>query len=283
MATASLTSSQLNQFNIVTITSIQQLKRWKKGAHLDNIYKEVIKTSDFVSVQIQYLSSRLLNLVQEGKVNSKLYRNTLTYIVNPEILRATKKSLTSTPKTLDWEAPVNINSEQLASPPSTPTVSTPNAVNKNAQESSFIGSAHLLPLSSPIAVTPEKTDFHADYLALKNFFKNEICVLRNEIISNKQYFDQVLADANVSSQTSKLIAKIELLEKENMELRRTVINKEIIIQKLFSNKNITKKIPKNDKMDFRLTKVKNTLSAKVLQNVQIYQKKTSIKKRLYAD
>ena len=106
-----------------------------------------------------------------------------------------------------------------------------------------------------------------------------MCVLRNEIISNKQYFDQVLADANVSSQTSKLIAKIELLEKENMELRRTVINKEIIIQKLFSNKNITKEIPKNDKTDFRLTKMKNTLSAKVLQNVQIYQKKTSIKEK----
>ena len=32
-----------------------------------------------------------------------------------------------------------------------------------------------------------------------------------------------------------------------MELRRTVINKEIIIQKLSSNKNKTKEIPKNDK------------------------------------
>ena len=35
-----------------------------------------------------------------------------------------------------------------------------------------------------------------------------------------------------------------------MELKRIVINKEIIIQKLSSNKNITKKIPKNDKTDF---------------------------------
>ena len=60
--------------------------------------------------------------------NSKLYTNTVTYIVNPEVLRATKKSLTSTPKTLDCETPVN--SEQLASPPSTPTVSTPNSVKK---------------------------------------------------------------------------------------------------------------------------------------------------------
>ena len=113
MATAYLSSSQLNYFDSVIMASIQQLKRWKKGAHLDNIYKEVIKTSDFVSVQIRYLSSRLLTLVQEGKINSKLYRNTVTYIVNPEVLRATKKSLTSTPKTLDCETPVN--SEQLAS------------------------------------------------------------------------------------------------------------------------------------------------------------------------
>ena len=167
-------------------------------------------------------------MVQERKTNSKLYRNTVTYIVNPEILRATKKSLTGTPKT-DCETP--IDSEQLASPPSTPTVSTPNAVNKNAQESSFTDSAHPSPLSDPIAVTPKNSHFHADYLALKDFFINKICVVRNEVISNKQYVDQVLADANISSQTSKLIAKSELLEKENMELRRIVINKEIIIQK----------------------------------------------------
>ena len=56
------------------------------------------------------------------------------------------------------------------------------------------------------------------------------------MISNKQYVDQVLADANIISQTSKLNAKIELLEKKNMELRRIVINKEINLQKLSSNK-----------------------------------------------
>ena len=112
----------------------------------------MIKTSDFVSVQIQYLSSRIVTLVQEGKVNSKLYRNSATYIVYPEILRATKKSLTSTTKTLDCEAPLNINSEQLASPPSIPTVSTLNPVSKNAEESSFTDSAQLSPLSVLIAV-----------------------------------------------------------------------------------------------------------------------------------
>ena len=191
--------------------------------------------------------SNILTLLQEGKINSKLCRNTVKYIVNPKIFRTTKKSLTSTLKTLDCETPVN--SEQLASPPSTPTVSTPNAVNKKAQESSFTDSAHPSPLSDPIAVTPKNSEFHADYLALKDFFINEICVLRNEVISNKQHVDQVLADANISSQTSKLIAKIELLEKENMELWRIVINKEIIIQILSSNKNMTKEILKNDKTE----------------------------------
>ena len=128
MATAYRSSSQLNYFDSVIMTSIQQLKRWKKGAYLDNIYKEIIKTSDFVLVQIRYLSNRLLILVQDGKINSKLYKNTVTYIVNPEVLRNTKKSLTSTPKTLECETPVD--SEQIASPPSISTVSTPNAVNK---------------------------------------------------------------------------------------------------------------------------------------------------------
>ena len=220
----------------------------ERGTHLDSIYKEVIKTSDFVSVPIQYLSNRLLTLVQEGKVNTNVYRNTVTYIINPEILCATKKSLTNTPKTLDCETPVNINSNQLASPPNTPTDSTPNVVNGNAQEPSFTDSASSSPLSAPV-VTAKNTNFHADYPALKDFFINEICVLRNEVISNKQYVDQVLADANISSQTSKVNAKIELLEKENMKLRSIVINKEIIIQKLSANKNKAKEIPKNEKTD----------------------------------
>ena len=105
----------------------------KKVADLDSICKEVMKTSDFVLVQIQYLSNRLLTLVQEGKVNSELYRKTVTSIVNPETLRVTKELLTSTPITLDWERSVNINSEQSASS----KVSTPDVANNNAQESFF--------------------------------------------------------------------------------------------------------------------------------------------------
>ena len=102
-------------------------------------------------------------MIEEGKVNNKLYRNTIIYIVNPEILRATKKSVTSTPDTLDCETLVNINSEELAYPPSTPAVSTPNAVNKNQQESFFTDLTNSSPLLAPITVTPKNTDFHADY------------------------------------------------------------------------------------------------------------------------
>ena len=98
MATAYLISLQLNYFDSMIITGIKQLKRWKKRSNLDNIYKEVIKSLNFVSVEIQYLSSRLLALVQEGKANSKLHKNTVLYIAD-QFLHATNKSLTGTPKT----------------------------------------------------------------------------------------------------------------------------------------------------------------------------------------
>ena len=52
-----------------------------------------------------------------------------------------------------------------------------------------------------------------------------------------------------------------------MELRRIVINKEIITQKLSSNKNLT------TKRIVRLTNMRNIFSAKKLQNVRIHQKK----------
>ena len=169
---------------------------------------------------------------------------------------------------------MNINSEQLACPSSKTTISTPNASNENAQESTFIDSVHPSPLSAP-----KNTDFHADYLALKDVFINEICVVRNEVISNKQYVDQVLVDANINSQTSKLITNIEVLEKENMVLRRIVINKEIIIQKPSSVKNITKEISKNDNTDCPINKGEEYFSAKLLQNVKVQQKKTAIKKK----
>ena len=49
-----------------------------------NIYKEVMKTLDFVLVRTQQLFNRLLSLVQGGNVNSKLYSNAVIYIVNPK-------------------------------------------------------------------------------------------------------------------------------------------------------------------------------------------------------
>ena len=120
-----------------------------------------MKTSDFVLVQIQYLSNCLLTLVQEGKVNRELYRKTVTSIVNPETLRVTKELLTSTPITLDCERSVNINSEQ----PASSKVSTPDVANNNAQESFFTDSSCSSPLSAPVSVIPENTDFRVDYLA----------------------------------------------------------------------------------------------------------------------
>ena len=112
----------------------------------------------------------------------------------------------------------------------TPTTIIPNTVNKNTQESLFTDSARSSSFSAPVAITPKNTDFHADELTLKDFFIYKIFYLCNEVISNQEYVEQVLADTNINSKTSKLNPKVELLEKENMLLRRIVINKEIIIQ-----------------------------------------------------
>ena len=169
---------------------------------------------------------------------------------------------------------MNINSEQLACPSSKTTISTPNASNENAQESTFIDSVHPSPLSAP-----KNTDFHADYLALKDVFINEICVVRNEVISNKQYVDQVLVDANINSQTSKLITNIEVLEKENMVLRRIVINKEIIIQKPSSVKNITKEISKNDNTDCPINKGEEYSFCEIVTECQSPTKENSHQKK----
>ena len=80
-------------------------------------------------------------------------------------------------------------------------------------------------------------------------------------------------------QISKLIAKIELLEPENMELRRIVINKEIIIQKLSFNKNITKEIPKTDKTDCPTNKGEEYSFCESVKECPNSPKEKSIKKK----
>ena len=136
-------------------------KRNKFRQHLQRSNKNLGLCISANTILIQPSS----NFGTRRKVNSKLYRNTVTYIVNPEILSATLKSLTNTPKSLDCETPVNINSELLAFPPSTPRVSTPNAVNKNAQESSFTYSACSSPLSA--LVVTAKNRFSCRLLSIK--------------------------------------------------------------------------------------------------------------------
>ena len=91
MATAYLTSLQINYFDSVIIAGIQQLKSWEKRARIDHAYKEAVKTSNIILVQIQYLFSRLITLVREGEVISKLYRNTVTKIINSKTLRANEE------------------------------------------------------------------------------------------------------------------------------------------------------------------------------------------------
>ena len=80
----------LRQRNNSRYTAAKELGR---RAHIDHTYKEAVKTSDIILVQIQYLSSRLITLVREGEVISKLYRNTVTKIINSKTLRANEETI----------------------------------------------------------------------------------------------------------------------------------------------------------------------------------------------
>ena len=74
--------------------------------------------------------------------------------------------------------------------------------------------------------------------------------------------------------SSKLNCKIKLLEKQITQLTKIVANKEIIIQKVSSNKkNATKEIPNNYKTDCTTDKGKKTLIAKNYRMSEFTQRK----------
>ena len=83
-----ITNQLLRQRNNSRYTAAKELG---KGARIDHAYKEAVKTSNIILVQIQYLFSRLITLVREGEVISKLYRNTVTKIINSKTLRANEE------------------------------------------------------------------------------------------------------------------------------------------------------------------------------------------------
>ena len=86
MATSYLTSSELNNLDNETYLCINQLKVWKKGSNIDNIYKQIIKINDFNEISKDYRAARLATLSNEQKIKIKLFNNSASYSVNEELI-----------------------------------------------------------------------------------------------------------------------------------------------------------------------------------------------------
>ena len=65
MATSYLTSNELNNLDNEIFLCINQLKVWKKGSNIDNIYKQVIKINNIREISKDYLLVRLPTLSNE--------------------------------------------------------------------------------------------------------------------------------------------------------------------------------------------------------------------------
>ena len=111
---------------------------WKKGSNIDNIYKQIIKISDFTEISKNYLLARLATLSNEQKIKIKLRNNFASYLVNEELtdLQTVKTMQYYSPRSPSVpiaDTPVcNIIYDSIQDIPSVPVVDTPACNNKNS-------------------------------------------------------------------------------------------------------------------------------------------------------
>ena len=111
---------------------------WKKGSNIDNIYKQIIKISDFTEISKDYLLARLATLSNEQKIKIKLLNNFASYLVNEELtdLQTVKTMQYYSPRSPSVpiaDTPVcNIIYDSIQDIPSVPVVDTPACNNKNS-------------------------------------------------------------------------------------------------------------------------------------------------------
>ena len=75
-------SNELNNLDNEIFHCINQLKVWKKGSNIDNIYKQIIKINDFKEISKDCLLATLATLSNEQKIKIKHFNNSASYSVN---------------------------------------------------------------------------------------------------------------------------------------------------------------------------------------------------------
>ena len=198
MATSYLTSNEFNNLDNEVFLCINQLKVWKKGSDIDNIYKQIIKINDFKEISKDYLLARLPSFLNEQKIKVKLFNNSASYSVNEELidLQIVNSMQYSPPRSSSVpiaDTPVcNIIDDSIQDIPPVPVVDTPACDNNNSSIQDI--PSPLLDTVSPqqIPVTPKSlnksySDMYSQLIAIKEFLLNEICILRKEVFTKIEW------------------------------------------------------------------------------------------------
>ena len=192
-------SNELNNLNLDNeiFPCINQLKVWKKGSNIDNIYKQIIKINDFREISKEYLLVRLATLSNEQKIKIKLFNNFSSYSVNEELvdLQTVKAMQYSPPRSSSVpiaDTPVcNIIDDSVQYIPPVPVVDTPACDNNNSsiQDIPSPLSDTVSPQQTPVtlkSLNKSYSDMYSQLIGIKEFLLNEICILRKEVYTNKE-------------------------------------------------------------------------------------------------
>ena len=198
---------------------------WKKGSNIDNIYKQIIKISDFTEISKDYLLARLATLSNEQKIKIKLLNNFASYLVNEELtdLQTVKTMQYYSPRSPSVpiaDTPVcSIIYDSIQDIPSVPVVDTPACDNNNSsiKDTTSPLSDTVSPQQTPVtlkSLNKSCSDMYSQLIAIKEFLLNEICILRKEVYTNKDRMEHSIPNFQDKNKIIELTIKVSLLKKK---------------------------------------------------------------------
>ena len=121
--------------------------------------------------------------------------------------------------------------------PPVPIVDTTacNNNNTNIQDMPSPLSDTVSPQQSPVtlkSLIKSYSDLYSQSIAIKEFLLNEICILREEVYTNKDRMDHLISSLQDKNKINELTVKVSLLEEEDLKLWNQIIENHITIGKM---------------------------------------------------
>ena len=139
MAASYLMLNELNNLDNEIFHCINQLKVWKKGSNIDNIYKQIININDFKEISNDYLLARSATLSNEQKIKIKLFNDSTFYSVIEDLivhLQTVNSMQYSPPRSssfpIAYTPLCNIIDDNIKDIPPAPIVDAPACKNNNS-------------------------------------------------------------------------------------------------------------------------------------------------------